>query len=101
MDILVAIAALIIAASTIWAALSESVRDGIPLKLSLALTGVSAYFVVAQTSERTLGMLVVSIAAVCASSTYQRYVQKHRLFHRPEEKKHRTCHKKQRHARAA
>ena len=81
-EYLVAIACLIIMFAALWACLSENVRDGIPLKISLGMTTVSAYSPLVHITDRTLSMLVLSISAVCLALCYQRFIKRARLFHR-------------------
>lgn len=93
--LLTALACVIIMASTLWACLSHNVFDGIILKVCLGLATLAAYVQLTQPSERALNVLIISIAGICVAATFQRYIMRRRLFHRPGEKVG------QRHARSA
>ncbi len=93
--LLTSLACVIIMASSLWACLSHNVFDGFILKICLGIATLTAYIELTHPSERALDVLVISIAGICVAATFQRYVLRRRLFHRPGEKIG------QRHARSA
>ena len=79
--------AAIILLASVWANLSVTVKDSIPVKLALACTSIAAYLAIFAPSEAVYAALVISIGSVCAALAYQRWVIKKRLFYRADEVK--------------
>ena len=75
----------------VWAALSQTVRDWLGLKIFLGITAISAYVVMANPTERAYAFLVISIAGACAGAMFQQRILRRRLFHRANEKTDARC----------
>lgn len=85
---LVSTACVIIVLATLWAALSENVRDGLPVKISLSITSLSAYLAFTNPSPRTLGMVLMSISAVCITGAFQKFILCNKLYHNKNKEKY-------------
>lgn len=81
-----ALACVAIILVSLWAHLSLTVRDRLPLKLSLAFVVVSAWLVMCHMNERTYSLLAISIGCVVITACYQRFIQQSRLFYRSHER---------------
>lgn len=82
LHILTSISSLAIIAAAVWANLSHSVDDSVPVKITLGLSTIMAYLTIIDPTQEVLAGLVCALGLVILALGYQRFVIRRRLFHR-------------------